>query len=142
MRTALYKMWIEFCNSQEFVPMTGSRMKPSSSNEFHLEGSVSFNYALHNTPMTYPSSQYNAWRAFKYALDPHMVIKFLCIRFDMLKKHLPQTCIFLDLNMLSIKDMLEKMMCLSSHHNTILTNDFTNTITADIVNRKAGKHYA
>ena len=74
MRTALYKMWIEFCNSQEFVPMTGSCKKPNSSNEFHLEGSVSFNYALHNTPMTYPSPQYNAWRAFKYALDPRMII--------------------------------------------------------------------
>lgn len=142
MRTTLYKMWIDFCNSQKYVPMTGSCKKPSSSNKFHLEGSVSFNYALHNTPMTYPSPQYNAWRAFKYALDPHMVIKFLCIRFDMLKKHLPQTCIFLDLNMLSIKDMPEKMMRSSSQYNLRLTKDFTSAITADIVNRKERKHYA
>ena len=103
---------------------------------------MSFNYALHNTPMTYPSPQYNAWRAFKYALDPRMIIKFLCTRFDMLKKHLPQTCIFLDLNMLSIKDISEKMVCSSSHHNTRLTDDFTSAFASDIVNRKAGKHYA
>lgn len=121
MKTKLYKMWIEFCNSQKYISMMDESLDPDKE---YVSGKVLFSYKASPMKATYPSAQYNAWRAFRNALDPDTVVKFLCLNFDVFKDDFPLACVFLDLHNLKPEDMIKnESKCFADEFKIALSND-------------------
>lgn len=147
MKTKLYKMWVEYCTSIGYVkmmndgldyafPHTGIVYNPQP--EKRLVGHVSFNFIRHNIKMTYPSSEYDAWRAFTLALNPKYIIDFLLLNYDVFKNDLPQTTIFLDLHQTTasqIYSALHKKQSISNDDIQMI-NNFKLALNSDLKSRR------
>lgn len=125
MRTKLYKMMVAYANETPYV-------------EIHSkgpDGKCSLTAAV-----KHPSSEYNALRTYIRFTDDGFVLDFLVKNFDEFKEHLPMTCIFLELNSISLDDMkciVEKCnTSILSRDEARIFNEFKFTICKDIDARK------
>lgn len=100
MRLKLYKMWLDFCKSEDVLLANEHTIDEHTST-----GLVTFNYKHELMEIKKPSPEYDAWRAFYLAKNSEMIVRFIAKNFSLLKEHFPTTCVFFDLH--QVKDPLK-----------------------------------
>ena len=126
MRTKLYKMMNAYANETPYA-------------EIHNKG---LDRKQLFAAVKHPSPEYNALRTFMMFTHNVFVLDFIVKNFDEFKEHLPTTCIFLELNSISLDDMkriVEKwrnVNTLLSGDEARIINEFAFSICKDIDVRK------
>lgn len=135
MKTKLYKLWINYCNELGCLDMQRIHEKPSLSDID--TGIVYFNY---NKPlrMLYPSSVYDAWRAFMYSQNATYVIRFIFKHWQQFKDIFTMTSIWMDLNQYSLSSIRTLFMpnMLNSPETQAFCEAIAKSMQHDIMYRK------
>lgn len=135
MKTKLYKLWVKYCNALDFMDMSPTYKMPSSADI--NSGIVYFNYSK-PLLVPYPSSEYNAWRAFMHSQNPIHTIRFIFRHWQKLKDSFPITSIWMDLNQYSLSTIRTLFMpsMLNSAETLAFCNAISKSMQHDIMYRK------